>query len=92
MEADLATQPQAVVCKMEADVATQPQAVVCKMEAQLQDIRMHTRFCTFGADLYAQLAFTNKISASELSRKFTKGPWLVGYIFLTCSGNFLLIF
>ncbi len=27
---------------------------------------MHTRFCTFGPDLHAQLVLSNKISASEL--------------------------
>ncbi len=40
---------------------------------------LHARFfCTFGTDLYAQSVLTNKISASELSRKFIKGPLLVG--------------
>ncbi len=36
---------------------------------------LHTRFCT---DLYAQSVFTNKISASELRRKFIKSALLVG--------------
>ena len=35
-------------------------------------------FCTLGADLYAQLVLTNKISASELRRKFIKSALLVG--------------
>ena len=34
---------------------------------------MHTRYCTFGGDLDAQsVLIINKISASELSRKFIK--------------------
>ena len=33
---------------------------------------LHTRFCTFGADLRAQTVPINKISTSELSRKFVK--------------------
>ncbi len=41
---------------------------------------MHTRFCTFRADLYAQSVLTNKISASELSPKFiNKSALLVGF-------------
>ena len=35
-------------------------------------------FCTFCADLLAQSVLINKISASELSRKFIKGALLVG--------------
>ncbi len=35
-------------------------------------------FRTFGADLHAQLALINKISASELRKKVIKGPLLVG--------------
>ncbi len=35
-------------------------------------------FCTFGTDLYAQSVISNKIAASELGRKFNKGPLLVG--------------
>ncbi len=31
---------------------------------------LHTRFCTFGTDLYARSVIINKISASELSWKF----------------------
>ena len=41
---------------------------------------MHTRFCTFGVDLYAQSVIINKIPASELSQKFVKSVqycWLV---------------
>ena len=40
-------------------------------------------FCTFGADSCAQSVLINKLSASELSRKFIKGALLVG-----CSDNF----
>ena len=58
---------------------TQPPTVVCKMEAQLNYIHIaYTFFCTFGADLHAQLI--NKISASELSRKFIKSVMSVGYL------------
>ena len=52
---------------------SQPPTVVCKMEALLEYVRVaYTFFCTFGADVYAQSALINKISASELSRKFIK--------------------
>ncbi len=47
-----------------------------KMEAQSEFVR--TRYRTFGADLYAQSVLINKISGSELSRKFTKSALLVG--------------
>ena len=39
---------------------------------------LHTLFCMFGADLCAQSVLLNKISASELSRKFIKSALLVG--------------
>ncbi len=39
---------------------------------------MHTHFCTFGTDSYAQSVLINNISASELSRKFIKSALLVG--------------
>ena len=39
---------------------------------------MHV-FCTLGADLHAQSALANKISASELSRKFIMSALLVGH-------------
>ena len=39
---------------------------------------LHTRFCTFRADLYAQSVLINEISASELSRKFIKSALLAG--------------
>ena len=59
--------------------STQPPTVVCKMEAQLEYIHnAYTFFCTFGADLYAQSVFINKISALELSWKFIKGALMVG--------------
>ncbi len=41
---------------------------------------LHTRFCTFGADLYAQTVLINKIFAFELSWKFIKSTLLVGYL------------
>ncbi len=37
-------------------------------------------FCTFDVDSYAQSAIINKISASELRRKFIKGALLVGLV------------
>ena len=40
---------------------------------------LHTRFCTFGTDLYAQSVLINKIFASELRRKFIKNALLVGF-------------
>ncbi len=53
------------------------------MEAQLKHVyTLHTNFCTFAVDLYAQLVLINKISASELSRKFIKSKLLVGYLLL----------
>ena len=39
---------------------------------------LHTRFGTFGADLYAQSVLGDKISASELTRKLIKSAMLVG--------------
>ncbi len=53
------------------------------MEAQLKyTYTLHKLFFTFGADLYAKLVLINKISASELSRKFIKSALLVGYFFV----------
>ncbi len=46
----------------------------------------HTRFCTFGTDLYAQSVIINNISASELSRKFIKSALLVGFLDLHAQG------
>ncbi len=40
---------------------------------------LHTCFCTLGNDLHAQLVIINKISASELRRKFIKSALLVGH-------------
>ncbi len=40
---------------------------------------LRTRFRTFCVDLYAQSVLVDKISASELSRKFIKSAVLVGY-------------
>ncbi len=61
-----------------------PPTVACKMEAQLDTL--HTCFCTFGIDLRDQSAINDKISASELSRKFIKrvlfkSALLVGFFF-----------
>ncbi len=39
---------------------------------------LHTHFCTFGTDLYAQSMLINRISASELSQKFIQSALLVG--------------
>ncbi len=51
---------------------------------------LHTRFCTFGADLYARSVLINKIFASELGRKFVKSALLVGHAqnTLLCVGYF----
>ena len=38
---------------------------------------LRTRFCTIGADLYAQSVLINNIFASELSRKFIKSALLL---------------
>ncbi len=48
---------------------------------------LHTRFCTLGADLHAQSVLINKISASELSRKFVKSALLVGRAFIPRQGR-----
>ncbi len=40
----------------------------------------HALFRTFGTDLHAQSVLSNKISASELRRKFIKSILLVGYL------------
>ncbi len=40
---------------------------------------MHVFLHVLGADLHAQSVLVNKISASELSRKFIKNALLVGY-------------
>ena len=51
----------------------------CKIEAQLEYVlHIANTFCTFGADMYSQLALISKISALELSHKFIKGLLLVG--------------
>ena len=50
---------------------------------------LHARFCMLGADLHAQLVLINKISASELSRKFIKGALLVGQSFRFYWRNFV---
>ncbi len=55
------------------------QPVVCKMEAQLEYTHIaHTFLHVWHLNLYAQPMLVNKISASELSRKFIKNALLVG--------------
>ena len=44
---------------------------------------LHTRFRTFGADLYAQSVITNKIPVLKLSREFIKSALLVGYLIVS---------
>ena len=39
---------------------------------------LHTSFCTFGADLYAQSVLISKKFSLELSRKFIKSALLIG--------------
>ena len=57
----------------------QPVTVVCKMEAQLEYVyTLHTCYCMFGGDLYANSVLINKNFASELGRKFIKSASLVG--------------
>ncbi len=58
---------------------TQPPTVARKMEAQSENVHVACTFLTrFGTDSYAQSVHINKISASELSRKFIKSALLVG--------------
>ena len=53
------------------------------MEAQSEYVHVaYTFFARLGADLRAQSVPINKISASELTRKFIKGALLVGYAYL----------
>ncbi len=40
---------------------------------------LRTCFCTFDTHLHAQSVFINKLSASELSRKFIESVLLVGH-------------
>ncbi len=63
----------------------QPPTLVRKMEAHLEYTfvyALHTCFCTFGANSYAQSVLTNKISALELSRKLIKSRLSAGKIFV----------
>ncbi len=55
----------------------------CKLSCNIYTLLI--RFCTFGADLYAQSVLINKNSASELTRKFIKSAGLVGQAHLTCA-------
>ncbi len=61
-------------------MATQPPTVMQnESSVEICTHCIHT-FCTFGTNLCAQLALINTIFASELSRKFIKGPLLVGHV------------
>ena len=56
-----------------------PPLVVCKIRSSVGICARCTRvFAHFGADLHAESVLTDKISASEFSRKFTKSALLVG--------------
>ncbi len=59
--------------------APQPPTVACKNGSS---VGIRTRcirvFCTFGTDLYAPSVLINKVSASQLSRKFIKVELLAG--------------
>ncbi len=59
---------------------SQPVTVVCKMEAQSEHLRVaHTPFfACLAPNLHAQSVLSNKISASELKRRFIKSALLVG--------------
>ena len=48
----------------------------CKLSRNMYTL--YTRFYTFGPDFHAESVISNKISASELSRKFIKSALLVG--------------
>ncbi len=53
------------------------------MEAELRNAySLHTRFCMFDTDFYAQSALINKISALELSRKFIESSLSVGLVII----------
>ena len=54
-----------------ADKPAQPPTLVCKMEAQSEYVNIaYMFFARLGADSYAHSVLTDKISASELRRKF----------------------
>ena len=53
--------------------------LVCKIGAQSEYVHVaYTFYAHLAPDLYAQSVVSNKISASELSRKFIKSALLVG--------------
>ena len=53
------------------------------MEAQSEHVHVTcTFFALFGTDLHAQSVLSDKISASELRRKFMKSAFLVGEVLL----------
>ncbi len=59
---------------------TQPPLAACKMEAQSERVHVAcTRFCTFGHRFcMLQSVLSNKISASDIRRKFIESALLVG--------------
>ncbi len=62
-------------------VFAQPPTVACKTETQFEYVtRCIHVFARLVADSFAQSVLSNKISASELSRKFIKSALLVGYV------------
>ncbi len=67
------------ICMVLLDVLPTTNSGVQKRKLGWNMYTLHTRFGTFGSDLHAQSALTNKISASELSRKFIKSAVLVGW-------------
>ncbi len=53
--------------------------MACKIEAQSKHVHVaHKFFARLGTDLHAQSMLSNRISASELGRKFIKSALLVG--------------
>ncbi len=65
------------------------------MKAQSEYVHIAHTFFFFAPTWHAQLALTNEISASELSRKFIKGPpincWL-GVPFMSPTDEWILCF
>ncbi len=65
-------------CKQTKQVRPTTNRGMQKWDLSFSTYTLHTRFFTFGADLYAQSVIINKISATELSRKLIKSALLVG--------------
>ncbi len=59
-----------------------------KLSQNMYALRVHI-FARLPPDLHAQSAFINKISASELTRKFIKSALIVGWVFRI--GFFILL-